>query len=70
MINKTTKLVGADEVPIRRGSRNGDVVISTKPVDGTWAEFFALRDNAAVSPDCMNARPLNEPLRARDSLAD
>jgi hypothetical protein len=46
------------------------VILSPKPGSNTWAEFFALRDEASVPPDFMAERPLNEPLPIRDPFTD
>lgn len=53
---------GANEVFIRRDAVSGDVILSATRRSKAWGDFFALRDQAAVLPDFMNDRPLNEPL--------
>jgi len=59
---------GADEVYIRRDSITGDVILSTKPVGGAWADFFAIRDQVDVPEDFLSERPLNDQLKPRGLL--
>lgn len=61
---------GSDEVYIRRDAVTGDVILSARPASKSWREFFALRDQALVPADFMNDRPLNEPLKPRESFED
>ena len=58
--------VDATEVFIRKDAATGDIVLSTRPAEGGWAEFFALRDKTRMPKDFMNARPMNVALAARD----
>lgn len=57
---------GTEEVFVRRDAVTGDIVLSTKPVDPGWVEFFALRDQAGLPADVFSERRLNEPLTPRD----
>ena len=61
--------VDATEVFIRKDAATGDIVLSTRPAEGGWAEFFALRDKTRLPKDFMNARPMNVALAARDPFA-
>jgi antitoxin VapB len=56
-----------DEVYIRRDELTGNLILSAHP-GGTWAEFFALRDEAPASTDFLANRPLNGPLNLREGL--
>ena len=58
----------SEEVYVRRDSVTGDVILSATPPRSTWADFFALRDQAGVPQDFMAERPLNAPLCSRDIL--
>lgn len=53
---------GTDEVAIRRDALTGDVILSPRLAPARWADFFALRDAAAVPQDFLATRPLNDPL--------
>ena len=61
--------VDATVVFIRKDAATGDIVLSTRPAEGGWAEFFALRDKTRLPKDFMNARPMNVALAARDPFA-
>jgi antitoxin VapB len=52
-----------DEVHIRWDAVTGEVILSAKPVNRAWVDFFALRDQARVSLDFMAERSLNDPMR-------
>ena len=55
---------GVKEVYIRRNSVTGEVILSPKPGGDSWADFFALRDQADVPPDFMEERrSVNDPLQ-------
>ncbi len=58
--------VDATEVFIRKDAATGDIVLSTRPAEGVWAEFFALRDKTRLPKDFVNARPMNVVEAARD----
>jgi antitoxin VapB len=49
----------AEEVFIRRDPLTGDVLLSTHPNTGVWAELFALLDSIDVPPDYLTERPMN-----------
>lgn len=49
----------AEEVFIRRDPVTGDVLLSTHPDTGAWAELFALLDSIDVPPDYLVERPMN-----------
>ena len=57
---------GSDEVYIRRDAVTGDVILSSRPTSDAWRDFFAFRNQAEVTTDFMNDRPLNEPLKPRE----
>ena len=61
--------VDATEVFIRKDAATGDIVLSTRPAEGGWAEFFALRDKTRLPKDFMNVRPMNVIEKARDPFA-
>jgi antitoxin VapB len=61
---------GVAEVYVRRDSVTGDIVLSTEKASSSWADFFALRDVGSPAADFLLDRPLNEPLRPTDALAD
>jgi antitoxin VapB len=61
--------IAASEVFIRKDAGTGDIVLSTRPTEGGWAEFFALRDRARLPKDFMNERPMNALEAARDPFA-
>ena len=61
--------VDATEVFIRKDAATGDIVLSTRPTEGGWAEFFALRDKTRLPKDFMNARPLKVAEAWRDPFA-
>ena len=56
----------ATEVFIRKDAATGDIVLSTRPTEGGWAEFFGLRDKTRLPKEFMNARPMNVAELARD----
>lgn len=58
--------IAASEVFIRKDAGTGDIVLSTRPAEGGWAEFFALRNKALRPGDFMHERPLNAVDLARD----
>jgi antitoxin VapB len=58
--------VDAAEVFIRKDPVTGDIVLSTRPTEGAWAEFFALRDKTRFPSDFMDTRPMNAVEVARD----
>ena len=58
--------IAASEVFIRKDASTGDIVLSTRPAEGEWAAFFALRDKMQLPGDFMNERPLNAVEAARD----
>jgi antitoxin VapB len=61
---------GVKEVYIRRNSVTGEVVLSPKPGDDAWSDFFTLRDRAAVPPDFMaERRSVDDPLQG-DALSE
>ncbi|MGH8206602.1 MAG: antitoxin [Steroidobacteraceae bacterium] len=53
------------EVHIRRDAITGEVILSPKAGGGSWAGFFALRDQVDVPPEFIADRPWNDP-RPRD----
>lgn len=59
-----------DVVYATRDARTGDVLLSSRPGAGVWAEFFALVDAADVPADFMADRPLNMPPVERDLFGD
>ncbi len=58
--------IAASEVFIRKDAGTGDIVLSTRPTEGGWAEFFALRSKTRLPRDFMNERPMNAVEAARD----
>ena len=58
--------VDATEVFIRKDAATGDIVLSTRPAEGGWAEFFALRAKTRFPKDFMEKRPMNVVGEARD----
>lgn len=58
--------IAANEVFIRKDAVTGDIVLSSRPTEGTWAAFFALRDKARLPEDFMRERPMNVVESARD----
>ena len=58
--------VDATEVFIRKDAVTGDIVLSTRPTEGGWAEFFALRAKTRFPKDFMDARPMNVTDATRD----
>ncbi len=58
-----------DEVFIRKDAATGDIVLSTRPATGGWAEFFALRARTTLPADFLTERPLNKIKPARDAFA-
>ena len=51
--------IAASEVFIHKDPGTGDIVLSVRPAQGGWAEFFALRDKTRLPKDFMNERPMN-----------
>ena len=58
--------VDATEVFIRKDAATGDIVLSMRPTEGGWSEFFALRDKTRMPKDFMNARPMSVVEATRD----
>jgi antitoxin VapB len=58
------------EVYATRDEETGDVVLSSRPGVGAWAELFALLGTIDVPGDFMAERPMNRPPRERDPFAD
>ncbi len=58
-----------DEVFIRKDAATGDIVLSTRPATGSWAEFFALRAKTTLPADFLADRPLNKVKPVRDPFA-
>jgi antitoxin VapB len=61
--------LSAKEVFIRRDAATGDIVLSARPTQGHWADFFALRAKTRLPADFMTERPLNRIETARDPFA-
>ena len=59
----------ANEVFIRKDAATGDIVLSTRPASGTWAEFFALRAKTRMPADFLAGRPLNKIESGHDPFA-
>ena len=59
----------ASEVFIRGDAATGDIVLSTRPASGAWADFFALRAKTRIPKDFLTERPLNKMERIRDLFA-
>ena len=57
------------EVYIRKDAATGDIVLSTRPAPGSWADFFALRAKSRIPDDFLVVRPLNEAASLRDPFA-
>lgn len=62
--------IAATEVFIRKDTSTGDIVLSTRPSEGAWAAFFALRDKTRVPEDFMRERPMNAAEATRDPFAN
>ena len=60
--------IAASEVFIHKDAATGDIVLSARPAEGGWAEFFALRDKTRLPTDFMNQRPMNVVETGRDPL--
>ena len=58
--------IAASEVFIHKDAATGDIVLSARPAQGGWAEFFALRDKTRLPKDFMNERPMNVVEAGRD----
>lgn len=58
-----------DEVFVRKDAATGDIVLSTRPAKGGWAEFFALRAKTSLPADLLTQRPLNKVKPVRDPFA-
>ncbi len=61
--------IAANEVFIRKDAHTGDIVLSTRPSEGAWAAFFALRDQTRLPADFMRERPMNVVEATRDPFA-
>ena len=61
--------ITAAEVFIRKDASTGDIVLSTRPSEGAWAAFFALRDKTRLPGDFMRKRPMNTVEVTRDPFA-
>lgn len=61
--------LAAGEVFIRKDAATGDIVLSARPLPGSWSDFFTLRANTRVPDDFLCARPLNETRPAPDPFA-
>ena len=61
--------ITAAEVFIRKDASTGDIVLSTRPSEGAWAAFFALRDKTRLPEDFMRERPMNAVEITRDPFA-
>ena len=48
------------EVFIRKDATTGDIVLSTRPASGSWAEFFALRAKTRMPANFLAGRALNK----------
>ena len=59
-----------DLVYATRDERTGDVLLSSRPGAGAWAEFFLLANEADAPADFMADRPLNLPPQERDLFGD
>lgn len=57
------------EIYIRKDAATGDIVLSTRPAPGSWADFFALRAKSRIPDDFLVERPLNETAALRDAFA-
>jgi antitoxin VapB len=53
---------------IRKDVVTGDIVISTRPESGTWADFLALRARTKGAGDFLAERTLNQTAPLRDAL--
>ena len=60
--------LATSEVFIRKDSATGDIVLSTRPPVGAWAEFFALRAKSRTPADFSMERPLNKVELGHDPL--
>ena len=61
--------LATNEVFIRKDAATGDIVLSARPAQGAWAEFFVLRAKTKLPADFLTARPLNQIAAARDPFA-
>lgn len=63
--------IEASEVFIRKDAASGDIVLSTRPLNGGWADFFALRDKVTPQTrgDLLKNRPMNKAETVRDPFA-
>jgi antitoxin VapB len=59
-----------DEVFIRRDPATGDVLLSSHPGAGVWADFFDLLDSIDCPADYLTDRPLNTPVSAASVFDD
>lgn len=53
---------------IRKDVATGDIVISTRPASGSWADFLALRARTHGAGDFLQERALNQVEPPRDPL--
>ena len=58
---------GVGEVFVRKDPATGVLTLSAAPL-GTWSDFFRMRSEAPAPADYMTSRPLNDELRARESV--
>lgn len=58
--------VNASAVFIRQDAATGDIVLSSRPATGGWADFFAVRARTRIPDDFLVERPLNRVARGRD----
>src|SRR5262249_3867052 len=54
-----------DEVYIRRDDPTGDVVLSSRPGEKIWSDFFDFMRSIDVPADFMAERPMNVPPQTR-----
>jgi antitoxin VapB len=59
-----------NEVYATRDEQTGDVVLSTRPGERGWAEFFALMRTIDVPAEFMAERPMNAPPQERGVFED
>ena len=59
-----------NEVYATRDEQTGDVVLSKRPGERAWAEFFALMRTIEVPAEFMAERPMNAPPQDRGVFED
>ncbi len=59
-----------DEVFISRDAHTGDVILSARPRENTWEDFFAFLNTIDIPDDFMADRPLNTPPEPRDIFGE